>query len=267
MVYLEQPPSPILRAWIRSLWYCSAPDVPHTRERVLPYGRIQIVLNLARDYMSDCGEDGSASTRVSRALVQGVRLRYEVIDTADLKELVGIVFQPGGFPGLFHERADLLFDQGIPLEDLCRSAALMEQLSDASTPSGKLQVLDQFLKGLAHQPATPSCLPQRALAFFQTGQLNVGACAEAVGVSTRRLTHVFREEIGVTPKAWCRLHRFQRALKALYKGENVPWAALALDCGYYDQSHFANEFRAFSGIDPTTYSSSRGPWRNHVVIR
>ena len=46
----------------------------------------------------------------------------------------------------------------------------------------------------------------------------------------------------------------------------MPWAELALRCGYYDQSHFANDFRAFSGINPTTYSAHRGPWQNHVPI-
>jgi AraC-like DNA-binding protein len=55
-------------------------------------------------------------------------------------------------------------------------------------------------------------------------------------------------------------------VRQLYSGAEVPWAELALDCGYYDQSHFANEFRAFSGIDATTYSSSRTRWANHIAL-
>src|ERR1039457_6640826 len=53
-----------------------------------------------------------------------------------------------------------------------------------------------------------------------------------------------------------------------WQGRNlaVPWAELALRCGYYDQSHFANDFRAFPGINPTTYSAHRGRWQNHVPI-
>jgi len=43
-------------------------------------------------------------------------------------------------------------------------------------------------------------------------------------------------------------------------------AELALACGYCDQSHFSNDFRAFSGIDPSTYSANRGPWQNHAPI-
>jgi AraC-like DNA-binding protein len=54
----------------------------------------------------------------------------------------------------------------------------------------------------------------------------------------------------------------------LHAGRHIRWAELALDCGYYDQSHFANEFRAFSGIDATTYSALRGgPWANHIPAK
>jgi AraC-like DNA-binding protein len=54
---------------------------------------------------------------------------------------------------------------------------------------------------------------------------------------------------------WCRLRRFQRAVRQLHAGVNVPWSRLAIDCGFYDQAHFANEFRAFSGFDLTTYTA------------
>lgn len=91
-------------------------------------------------------------------------------------------------------------------------------------------------------------------------------CARSVGVSERRLSQVFHEEVGIGPKVWCRIRRFQAAVRALHDGADVRWAELALDCGYYDQSHFANDFRAFSGVDPTTYSRDRGLWQNHLPI-
>lgn len=96
--------------------------------------------------------------------------------------------------------------------------------------------------------------------------VSVVECATSVGISERRLSQVFREEIGVAPKLWRRLRRFQAARQALYRKADVPWAILALDCGYYDQSHFANDFKAFSGIDPSTYPASTGAWQNHVAL-
>src|SRR5262249_39389287 len=88
--------------------------------------------------------------------------------------------------------------------------------------------------------------------------------ARGTGWSERRFSQVFRESVGHSPMVWCRIQRFQRAVKMLHKGGDMPWAELALDCGFYDQSHFANEFRAFSGVDATTYSTRRTVWANHI---
>jgi AraC-like DNA-binding protein len=99
------------------------------------------------------------------------------------------------------------------------------------------------------------------------GVATVAEVARSTGWSERRFSQIFREQVGLSPKVWCRVQRFQRAVKLLHAGADVRWTELALDCGFYDQSHFANEFRAFSGIDPTTYSTLRGtPWANHVPV-
>jgi AraC-like DNA-binding protein len=62
------------------------------------------------------------------------------------------------------------------------------------------------------------------------------------------------------------VQRFQRAVRALHNGVEMKWAELAATCGYADQAHFSRDFRSFSGIDPTTYSASRGRWQNHVAL-
>ena len=94
---------------------------------------------------------------------------------------------------------------------------------------------------------------------------SVRETARQIGWSERRFSQVFREEVGLAPKVWCRIQRFQRAVRQLHAGADIRWAELALDCGYYDQSHFANEFRAFSGVDATTYSARRTLWANHIA--
>jgi len=266
MVYLEKPPNPLLRSWVRTLWYCRSPHVSHRRERVLPNGCMQIILNLSRSYLTDCGEDGKADKRLPRAIVVGTRARYEVVDTADMEELAGILFQPGGFAGLFRERADLFFERFIALDDVWVGTCLTDHLSEIPTPVEKLRTLDVLLTQLLRQGTRRAELVDNAIHLFSEGALSVAQCARSVGVSERRLSQVFHEEVGISPKVWCRIHRFQAAVRALHDGADVPWAELALDCGYYDQSHFANDFRAFSGVDPTTYSRHRGPWQNHLPI-
>ena len=264
MVYFERAPLPSLRPWVRSLWYCCAPSVNHSHERVLPNGCIQIVLNLTRDCLTDCSQD-LVEVRLPPAIVVGARQCYELIATKDLAELAGIVVEPGGFAGLFRERADLLFQRAVAAHDLWHGFRL-DRIVEARTPAIKLDRLEHLLKETVGEPGKRSDLVNGALRFLKRTNTTVRECAKSEAVSERRLSQIFREQVGISPKAWCRILRFQMAVKDLHRGTEVSWADLALRCGYYDQSHFINDFRAFSGINPTTYSRLRGRWQNHVRV-
>jgi AraC-like DNA-binding protein len=115
---------------------------------------------------------------------------------------------------------------------------------------------------LALHPAVEFALQQFAA---DSNRLSVAEVARRSGWSERRFLQIFRERVGFTPKVWCRLRRFQRALRQLRAGVEVPWADLAIECGFYDQAHLAKEFRSFSGIDLTTYTATRHRlWANHT---
>jgi AraC-like DNA-binding protein len=68
------------------------------------------------------------------------------------------------------------------------------------------------------------------------------------------------------PKLYCRIQRFQQAVQLMHLGADIHWAELAVTCGFYDQSHFINDFHAFSGLSPTSYSTANRPWANHISI-
>lgn len=198
MIYCSAAPSAALRPCVRTLWYCRAPGLPHRRERVLPNGCIRIVIDLAREPLHG-------------AIVLGQRSRYAVVDTADMEEVAGIVIQPGGFAALFRERADLLFERSVALDDLRPTGRLVESLQEASGPAAKIATMDSFLRGLLCERTRRSAVVDEALRLFQTDRPSVAACARSIGISERRLSQVFREQVGVAPKLWRRLQRFQAA--------------------------------------------------------
>jgi len=274
LLYLERIPAAPLDRFIRVLWYARAADVPHHRERVLPSGCVQVILNLARDYLLDCPEGANDLLRPP-ALVVGARAVYEIIDSSDIADLIGIVFAPGGFSIFASDAVDLFSNRSVPLEDVWGQAAtgLRDRLRELQGSDNRLHCLEHFLSHYLAAHVTrhgPWRRPEVAFAVrqFETAPhiASVREVARQTGWSERRFSTVFREEVGLSPKAWCRVRRFQRAVQQLHSGRDVPWAQVALDCGYYDQSHFANEFRAFSGIDATTYSSRRTLWANHVRV-
>jgi AraC-like DNA-binding protein len=274
VLYLEYKPAPPLARHIRSLWYASTPQPIQGRERVLPTGRVQVILNLARDFMTDLPE-GRPGYPVSPALAIGARSIYEIIDGADMADLIGIVFEPGGFSVFAGDAVDLFSNRNWALEDLWGSSAghLRDRLREIAGPHARLRCFESFLRErfaakLARQDALRFSAVEFAIDRFARapGLATVREAARSTGWSERRFSQVFREEVGFSPKVWCRIQRFQRAVERLHAGVEVPWAQLALDCGFYDQSHFANEFRAFSGIDASTYSARRSRWANHIRV-
>jgi AraC-like DNA-binding protein len=262
VIYLERKPSPALAGCVETLWYACAPNLSHQRELVLPGGKIQFVISLAADHLTECTATGDAP--LAPALLVGARTSAELIATRDMKKLAGVVFRPGGLGPWLRERADLFYEQSQSLSDLGPIKRLGERLRElAATPEVTLQVLDEMLCEQASARERRSHVLE-ALRLLRS--LSVRQTAHALGISERRLHIVFSEDVGLSPKQWSRVRRFQRVVRALHQGADVRWAELAVTCGYADQSHFSRDFRSFSGLDPTTYSASRGRWQNHVAV-
>jgi len=270
MLYLERKPSPPLAGFIRSFWYTNAPDLPHQREYVMPGGLLQIIISLATDSLTDCGADsGEDSLNICRplpsAILVGARTRYDIVHTRDMAELIGIVFHPGGLSPWLRQSADNFYERSVALDDLWPMKELRDRISDQKTPEQKLAALDTIiLDRLRGRPIERKSIVKAAIRNLR--ERDVAQTARSLGVSDRRLRQIFQEDVGLSPKQWSRIQRFQHALQILHTGEEMRWDQLALQCGYYDQPHFCNDFHAFSGIDPTTYTARRGRWRNHVIF-
>jgi AraC-like DNA-binding protein len=262
MIYLEREPSAALAGCVETLWYACAPHVPHQRELVLPGGKIQFVISLSADHLTDCRPGGDVP--IAPALLVGARTSAELVATCDMKRLVGVVFRPGGLGPWLRERADLFYEQSLSLSDLRLLGFVRDRVRDeGSTAENALRALDEALceRASARDRRTHVV---RALRLLRS--LSVGETARELGISERRLHHVFSEDVGLSPKQWSRIRRFQRVVRALHQGDEMRWAELAVTCGYADQSHFSRDFHSFSGIDPTTYAASRGQWQNHVAV-
>lgn len=90
---------------------------------------------------------------------------------------------------------------------------------------------------------------------------------EEIGYSRKHFIELFKKRVGVTPKAYLRIMRFQKAVNEIESGGNINWPAIALECGFYDQAHFINEFRGFSGFTPNTYLNQKNGNLNYVPVR
>src|SRR5258708_2777308 len=143
MIYVEQRPGPPLALFIRTLWYTKGYQAPHRRERVLPNGAIQIVIDLVHDFIVDCGP--TVDSEMQPSLIAGVHSEYMVIDTAGLAEMIGIEFWPGGFAPFFESPADEFTGRHVALDAVHGSAArtLRDRMREDSTPEAKFQIIEK----------------------------------------------------------------------------------------------------------------------------
>ncbi len=272
MLYLERLPHPALTPFIKTLWYARDPQATHRHERVLPTGHAQFVISLARDYLTDANNPTDPLAHSPAALLLGLYSIHQQIDAIDLSELIGVAFHPGGTIPFLPACTDAFTNRETSLEDIwgTESENLRTDLREASTPTEKFTLLEAVLLQRLNRSKIqrPSPMVDFALTHLNRspGTMTIAELTRQIGLSPRRLSQIFREQVGVSPKLYCRIQRFQQAVQAIHRGLDVPWAELALTCGYYDQSHFANDFHAFSGLSPTAYSISRRPWSNHVSL-
>jgi transcriptional regulator GlxA family with amidase domain len=117
------------------------------------------------------------------------------------------------------------------------------------------KLLVGLLRGSKHESRL-SGLAARIVA--RGGQVTVAELAQNAGVSSRQLERRFLSEVGIGPKLLCRILRFQQVFRAVERNDS-GWAAVATDCGYYDQAHLIRDFQQFARQTPTVlFAQSSG---------
>jgi AraC-like DNA-binding protein len=212
-------------------------------ERVLPDGAVRLVFNLADVPSADGSAAPAAGALGASAAPAIVRLRGRV-------EGLSVTLRPGAAAALLGVPAGAIADAAVPLDALWRgeAARVLERIAAATSDAARVAVLQHRLR--VHD--TPS-RRLRQLIAASGGRRPLREVAAAVGVGERRLQQIFQAQVGLSPRAANRLARLHGLLRALRARPIPGWAQLALDAGYCDQSHLANEFRALCGLTPTEF--------------
>jgi AraC-like DNA-binding protein len=244
-----------LSDFVELLWLFEKPVAAHASERVLPTGTIELVINLA---------DGTAGGFDS--VVAGPHSRFFVLDTSQPATLIGVHFKPSGAFAFLGPPLDELRNQHVPLEALWgrRAGELRERLIATEGNEARFLLLERTLASWLRVARRRHPAVAHALARFGTGPRRIADVVDEIGMTSRRFIRLFNDEVGLAPKTFCRVSRFQRTVTLLHRSVAVDWAETAAACGYYDQSHMIHDFRDFSGLRPAAYLSRRSEHMNHV---
>lgn len=271
MIAAHHIPSPPLSEFVRVMWYWDGYVQSHAQERLLPDGSMTIAINLGEHRASqDYGKTQRPYASAVAQVVCGARFTYMVADTANMIMTFGIQFKPGGAFPFLRMPASELSEQCVSLECVFGSGvnSLRDRLLECETPQQKFAIAEQWLLTQAARPLEKHPAVEYATRQFVHGPTlqPLSSMLDRIGYSQRHFNQLFSDEVGLTPKRFLRVRRFQSVIHSIPAGKPFTWADVALGCGYYDQSHFAHEFRSFCGLTPAAYLSHRTAHLNHVPI-
>jgi AraC-like DNA-binding protein len=216
------------------------------------------------------GDDAEDSTpRSLGAFVVGNQSGWSMTGIGGHQLGVQIELTPAGALALFGDDVSLLNDAALPLDEVLgeRGRRMVDHLADSSSWVDRLGVLDRELArastgdrsrsdGVPALPAEVAWL--RCQLEASRGRSRVEPLMDETGWSRRRMTERFRIALGVSPKAYARLCRFEHASSLLdgvfdSSGPARTLADVAVAAGYYDQSHLTRDFVALAGMTPGAY--------------
>lgn len=276
---MERAPDPALAGLVRSVWL-SAPSAPHAlpaaqREWMMPTGEMHLVLRLAGPPIAVFEHPGDLVPHtLGCAVINGARAGVYAKAVSAGTSSIGLQLRPGASLALLGLSADELAGRHVQLADIWGAEAgrLHEVLLAAPSADDKLRCLEAALmKRLSSSPRPPSPgahpVVLAGLQQLRAGN-SVASAAGRSGYSQRQFVRLFSQAVGLTPRLYLRVQRFQRALRML-QGEGLQKASLAgvaFAAGYTDQPHFNRDFREFSGLTPEQYRAARPAAANHVPV-
>jgi AraC-like DNA-binding protein len=270
-VLICRKPPPPLAAHVETIWFSSRVALPHSRERSLPTGRVDIVVPLLQDHIVRFDSVDSPLPQLLRgAVVSGAHDRFAVRGMAGPSVVLGVHLRPGGAAAFFDGGLGALRNRTVPLEDLWGPAAceLRERLQAASGVEQRFDIVEQTLRQRLRAAPGPDLAVAQALQSLarDPAAARIECLHRALEMSAARFIRRFEDAVGIGPKRYARVLRFNALLPRIAAGAPPDWAQTAADGGWYDQSHLIHEFKRLAGLTPTAYAPLHAAQPTHVPV-
>lgn len=264
-------PSYPLNQFVDNFVYYEGLNPAHAIDRFLPDGNTEIIFDFHDQpqyiYDNDTLKEIQACHHV---WASGVRTGYISIPSGRQAAMFIIAFKKGMaypfFPVPMNEMSDRVVDADLLWG---RSFGhLREHLHEISNVDQKFAAAERFL--LKHYQRQFNLNPAVEYALAEIirspDQLNLRRVSDKIGYSQKHFIAMFKQQVGVTPKAYLKIMRFQKAINEVEQSPDIDWAAISLDCGFYDQAHFIHDFKFFSGFTPEDYLQRKSDLLNYIPV-
>jgi AraC-like DNA-binding protein len=286
----QRPSQPRLRDYVLG-YFASEGLLPRPlHERHLPLREVTIVLNFAAPHRIIDPSEPKRTIEHGNAWIVALQHRHQIREAFGARDFMVIRLTPIGAQMLLGVPMDLLTDRTLALEDVdSRFSRLLTRDAEAAHDwATRFDIVENITaERLASAPPPPAGLLHAWRILRESpNHVDLARLPQDFGCSRRHLIAQFHTYFGMAPKTIARISRFHLAVAAVHRlgrrdplsyAEGKPyldcqaigtvrtvsktairWTDLALSCGYYDQPHFINEFRSFSGLSPLEFLRRTG---------
>jgi len=274
MIFRVHIPTFPLNKFIERFFYYEGLNPPHIMDRFLPDGNTEIIFDFTESMQYIYDNETLTETQSCRhAWVSGIRTWPITIPSGKGSKMLILTFKKGKaypfYPMPMNEitdmvvGADLIFGRDI--------VDLREQLLAASSIDRMFLLVEKFLLRRAGDSLSSEIMPrciEYAVSIItnKPNRLGFQHLSDQIGYSQKHFISLFKQQVGVSPKQYLKIMRFQRAIREIENHTFVPWSKIALESGFYDQAHFINEFKMFSGFTPNDYIKRKTLLLNYVPV-
>ena len=265
MRYQEYKPPIELASWIKLFWVFESRSNDPVPETIVADGFPELIIHFRSPFaeVDRAGHLLRQPVAIACGQLTGPLVLHSSLDAG----MIGIRFQPSGMAPFLSTPMQALTDARVPATDLFADVdQLMDEVVESSNDAQRIAACNRFLLRSIDPDRENICV-RRALESIMhaRGSISVESLSTLVGMSRRSLELAFQREVGTSPKMYCRITRFRHLYDAVSENSpSVDWVQVALDSGFFDQSHLIRDFRRFAGASPISFLADQTSFAHSV---
>jgi AraC-like DNA-binding protein len=261
-----------LSDYVESAFYLWGYTPEHEIERLIPDGLVSLVIELdGKERYIYNNEDFEVIQTCRHSWLSGMHNQYISISSIPDTELIGIRFKAGGIFPFINSNVHNLFNKVVDASEYFTDTidSLRTSLIREESPQQKLAVLEKWLlEQLRYEDSLNPAIRNACQKIVADPSIStLEQIKTDIPYSEKQFIHNFKHQVGITPKVFQRILRFNQILPKIQQKETVEWAEISEACGYFDQPHFIRDFKQFSGFNPSEFLDSSSGRTNFIPLK
>ncbi|TVQ13912.1 MAG: AraC family transcriptional regulator [Bacteroidetes bacterium] len=244
------PVDPVLKKLIKYYWFIKSNNEIEIHGKLIPMNNIDLILNLSAPirYTSSKGEESFQGSHFA-----GIQNKYRVVQQKGIVDIVGISFFPTGFYPVIKIPLSEFANTIVAMDTVIPGfESKMERIAEIESNEQRITAIEKTLMGLVDLRLLPEKNYDLLVKdFLMNGDsINIKNYCEQHCINHRTLERFFNKYVGTTPKNFLKTTKFQKTMNRLKNRDFDSMTQIGYEFNYYDQTHFINSFKSFTGKTP-----------------